>query len=41
MVSAAVVGAEVLEQFTSLAVAVESPADPASIGPAVVEAERL
>ena len=40
VVSAAVVGAEVPEQFTSLAVAVDRPADPGSIGPPVVEAER-
>ena len=40
-VSAAVVGAEVPERFTALFGAVESPAEPAAIGPAMVEAERL
>ena len=41
VVSAAVVGAEVPEQFTSLPGAVDSPAEAAAIGPAMVEAERL
>ena len=40
-VSAGVVGVEVPEQFTSLAGAVESPAEAAAIGPAMIEAERL
>ena len=41
VVSAAVVGAEVPEQFTSLPGAVDSPAEAAAIGPAMIEAERL
>ena len=40
VVSAAVDGADVPEEFTSLAVGVDRPADPGSFGPPLLEAER-